>query len=140
MSFICPKCQSYMFGSSSVNGKFTYHCHGNERWSCDFSCSEEYFNKHFSSFVQETVEIKRNATPNIKESIDILVEYYDDEMYPNRIVGEAWKNLKTFVLSRQATNNEDTPGLVHGTGMFIDLTCPSCKNKLVANVTLETHR
>jgi len=48
MSFSCPKCQSYMFGSSFENGITTYHCHGNEEWSCNFSCSEEYFNEHFS--------------------------------------------------------------------------------------------
>jgi len=41
--FRCPLCDSYMFGSSDINNEITYHCHGNETWTCAFQCSQEDF-------------------------------------------------------------------------------------------------
>jgi len=36
--FCCPKCGSYMFGSSQEDGKdMIRHCHGNEQWRCGFT-------------------------------------------------------------------------------------------------------
>ena len=46
--FECPKCGSYMFGSSS-NGDntLTRNCHGNEKWQCDFEFHEKEDSKYF---------------------------------------------------------------------------------------------
>src|SRR5688572_12362170 len=48
--FRCPKCRSYMFGSSEKKGSTdrVYHCHGNGEWTCDFLApSWEEFQKYF---------------------------------------------------------------------------------------------
>ena len=46
--FECPKCGSYMFGSSSNrDNTLTRHCHGNEMWQCDFKFNEKDDSKYF---------------------------------------------------------------------------------------------
>jgi hypothetical protein len=48
IKFECPKCGSFMYGSSGcVSGPVTRHCHGNEKIRCDFSFPEEEDWKHF---------------------------------------------------------------------------------------------
>jgi len=38
IDFSCPKCGSFMFGSSDCNKPVMQrHCHGNEEWKCDFT-------------------------------------------------------------------------------------------------------
>ncbi len=45
--FHCPKCGSTMFGSSGhAKGPVTYHCSGNEQWTCKFTCPLEDFWKY----------------------------------------------------------------------------------------------
>lgn len=45
--FHCPKCGSFMFGSSTNKDKsLTRHCHGNESWQCDFSFHDTEDNKY----------------------------------------------------------------------------------------------
>jgi hypothetical protein len=39
---------------------------------------------------------------------------------------------------QQATNSKSVPALVHGSGVFIELSCPACKGKLLAQVSLES--
>ncbi len=48
LKFSCPKCGSYMYGSSErPSGVWTRHCHGNERHSCKFSFPESDDWKYF---------------------------------------------------------------------------------------------
>jgi len=59
--FRCPKCRSYMFGSSGVKDSDdrVYHCHGNEKWSCDFEApSWEEFQKYFVFSVQAELTLE----------------------------------------------------------------------------------
>jgi len=46
--FECPKCGSYMFGSSqNADGTLTRHCHGNEHCSCGFTFPDSDDDKYF---------------------------------------------------------------------------------------------
>lgn len=51
IGFCCPKCGSYMFGSSLTGGVLMRHCHGNEQWRCDYSAPESDDSKHFREFI-----------------------------------------------------------------------------------------
>jgi hypothetical protein len=52
--FCYPKCGSYMFGSSLTKDGWIRHCHGNEKWKCDYSAPEYEDHKHFKKFVKKT--------------------------------------------------------------------------------------
>lgn len=50
LRFECPKCGSYMFGSTeNADGTFTRQCHGNEQWRCDFEFHESEDKKYFKT-------------------------------------------------------------------------------------------
>lgn len=48
IQFKCPKCGSFMYGSSlNSDGTWTRHCHGNEMWLCDLTFHESDDDKYF---------------------------------------------------------------------------------------------
>ncbi len=48
LQFKCPKCGSFMFGSSTnSDGSLTRNCHGNEKWKCEFEFHESEDGKYF---------------------------------------------------------------------------------------------
>ena len=63
MEFHCPKCGSYMFGSSrDKDGKFTRHCHGNEIMSCGFTFpqadDDKYFRPQYDKLEAENARLR----------------------------------------------------------------------------------
>ena len=71
--FRCPRCRSYMFGSSAIkdSDERVYHCHGNEEWSCNFEASSwAEFQKYFvfSVHAELTLEVARQILGSIDEN------------------------------------------------------------------------
>ena len=64
--FKCPECGSYMFGSSqNTDGTLTRHCHGNEKWKCNFSFNEKDDHLYFEEDQQGYLKYSPLATTNL---------------------------------------------------------------------------
>lgn len=98
--------------SGHIYMKFCKRC-----YACEFKKEME--------MNESSQNIRVEEVSSLKDNIDILDSYFDMRISSLDGELEAYNSLKTAI---------------QGTGMFIELSCPLCKEKLLSRVTLEQRR
>jgi len=73
----------------------------------------------------------------LNDDIDQIEKHYGDHLR-SKVTRDEWHRIKSFIEAQNTpTNKTSVPGLVRGTGIYIDLPCPYCNRDVLANVTLQ---
>lgn len=94
MGFKCPECGSYMFGTSCENGILTYHCHGNEEWSCNYTCSREFFKNNFEEKYNKLIDVEQILT--LDQAIGIM-KIFVENCAQSGIQEIAWERILKYI-------------------------------------------
>jgi hypothetical protein len=90
----------------------------------------------------DRIKDKAELLSSTSQGIDINdIQEIEYGLKISRVEGslKAFERIKPRLIAlAEGSKRDGPPGLIEGTGMFIDLSCPSCRKKLSARVSLET--